>query len=163
MKEKKIMNKIIDGVGKDAEIVVNEKGGKQSKSPMAMHLIDPCFLQLWTNLDLTDVFMPIGEFMETGEINYLLHAIDCIEPEEAKVLMRIAKVLKEGADKYTPNNWRLIPQEEHINHALIHLLAHEMGDTQDNHLDHALCRLMMAYATKKSENFDYCYYKPSVK
>ena len=152
------MNKIIDGVGKDAEIVVNEKGGKQSKSPMAMHLIDPCFLQLWTNLDLTDVFMPIGEFMETGEINYLLHAIDCIEPEEAKVLMRIAKVLKEGADKYTPNNWRLIPQEEHINHALIHLLAHEMGDTQDNHLDHALCRLMMAYATEVSEGFSYTEY-----
>ena len=34
-----------------------------------------------------------------------------------------------------------------------------MGDTQDNHLDHALCRLMMAYATNKSENFDYKGYK----
>ena len=30
---------MIEGVGKDAEIVTNEKGGKQSKAPMAMHLI----------------------------------------------------------------------------------------------------------------------------
>ena len=35
---------LIEGVGKDAEIVTNEKGGKQSKAPMAMHLIDPQFL-----------------------------------------------------------------------------------------------------------------------
>ena len=36
--------KVIDGVGADAEIVTNERGGKQSKSPMAMHLLDPNFL-----------------------------------------------------------------------------------------------------------------------
>ena len=35
---------MIDGVGKDVEIITNEKGGKQSKSPMAMHLVDPRFL-----------------------------------------------------------------------------------------------------------------------
>ena len=150
------MNKIIDGVGKDAEIVVNEKGGKQSKSPMAMHLVDPCFLQLGVNI--SKAVRAIGEFMETDKINYLFKAIDYIESDEAKVLVRIAKVLKEGADKYEPNNWRLIPQEEHINHALIHILAHELGDTQDNHLDHALCRLMMAYATEKSDDFSYTEY-----
>ena len=49
----------------------------------------------------------------------------------------------------------MIPQEEHINHALIHIIAHLAGDTQDEHIDHALCRLMMAYATKKSDDFDY--------
>ena len=69
--------------------------------------------------------------------------------------MSIAKVLQYGADRYAPNNWRLIPQEEHINHALIHIVAHLAGDTQDEHIDHALCRLMMAYATDKSAGFAY--------
>ena len=36
--------KVIDGVGEDAEVVTNAAGGKQSKSPMAMHLVDPNFL-----------------------------------------------------------------------------------------------------------------------
>ena len=35
---------VIDGVGKDAPIVTNERGGKQAQSPMALHLIDPKFL-----------------------------------------------------------------------------------------------------------------------
>ena len=30
-----MMNKIIDGVGEDAEVITNANGGKQSKSPMA--------------------------------------------------------------------------------------------------------------------------------
>ena len=150
-----MVKKVIDGVGKDADIVINEKGGKQSGSPMAMHLLDPCFLQDIVTLDYTAPISSIGEFMETGVKNYIWEAINAIEDDEAKVLMRISKVLKEGEKKYTANNWRLIPQEEHINHALIHLLAAEMGDTQDEHLDHALCRLMMAYATDVSEDFDY--------
>lgn len=156
-------NKIIDGVGKDAEIVVNENGGKQSKSPMAMHLIDPKFLGKISNLHCINIenkaITFISSFMEGYTENHLLWAIEAIEPDKNKVLMRIATVLQEGAERYEPNNWRLIPQEEHINHALIHLLASAMGDTQDNHLDHALCRLMMAYATNKSENFDYKEYK----
>jgi len=43
-----------------------------------------------------------------------------------------------------------------IFNALIHIVAHLAGDTQDEHINHALCRLMMAYATKKSADFDYC-------
>ena len=61
-------------------------------------------------------------------------------------------------DKYEANNWRLIPQEEHINHALIHYYAAMVGDTQDEHIQHCMCRLMMAFATEKSENFDYSRY-----
>ena len=38
------------------------------------------------------------------------------------------------------------------------------GDTQDDHRGHALCRLMMAKATKESENFSYNeYVKPKEK
>lgn len=152
-------NKVIEGVGKDAEIVVNENGGKQSKTPLSMHLIDPRFLGKIANLNVIKpehrAIAFIASFMEGYTENHLLFAMEAIEPNKENILYRIGKVLQEGADRYEPNNWRLIPQESHINHALIHLLASVMGDTQDNHLDHALCRLMMAYATHTSSNFSY--------
>ena len=183
MKKQKIWDDkfgLIEGVGRDAEIVTNEKGGKQSKAPMAMHLIDPHFLTFFANnkaeeleyLDETDnicvseeerekhgcyrAIEDIGLFMLSGgDAFYLATALDCLEADENKQMINIAKVLQYGADRYAPNNWRLIPQEEHINHALIHLMAAVIGDKQDDHIDHAMCRLMMAYATKPSEKFAY--------
>lgn len=155
-------SKILDGVGKDAEIVTNENGGKQSKTIMALHLIDPKFLESWVdNLykpltnKVHDAIRNIASFMITGDNGFILTAITHLESDRLQQLIRIGKVLQYGADKYEPNNWRLIPQESHINHALIHLVAHLAGDTQDDHLDHALCRLMMAYATTTSPNFKY--------
>lgn len=162
MVDKKEEKVVIEGVGKDAEVVTNANGGKQSKSPMAMHLIDPMFLRnkFLCQDDITSkVICNIADFMITQVLFYLSNAINLLEPIKYKQLIRISKVLQEGAEHYAPNNWRLIPQEEHINHALIHLLAAEMGDTQDNHIDHALCRLMMAYATECSPNFSYTEYK----
>ena len=174
--------KIIDGVGKDAEIVTNAAGGKQSKSPMAMHLVDPYFLQTFaknkaeeleyiddsrsTKIDDEDASVYysyraieyIAHYMMTGEDWFLLAAMDALELDELLQITKIAKVLQYGASRYEPNNWRLIPEEEHINHALIHILAYIAGDTQDDHIDHALCRLMMAYAVDKSIGFDYCSY-----
>ena len=35
--------KIIDGVGQEAEVITNQFGGKQSKTPAALHLVDPEF------------------------------------------------------------------------------------------------------------------------
>ena len=165
---------IINGVGKDAEIVTNEKGGKQSKSPMAMYLVDPMFLKdlvnhlqpFPENKDKDEVIEAITDFMITGDKKELVNTVcevyrakhhDSIFDEKGAIV-EIAKVLQEGATKYEANNWRLIPQEEHINHALIHYLAYLMGDTQDEHLAHCMCRLMMAFATKKSKGFDYTTY-----
>jgi hypothetical protein len=177
-----LRKKVIDGVGKDAEVVVNENGGKQSKTPMAMHLVDPKFLYNWaddkaeeleyedegesTVVDEEDseahscycAIRDIALMMRDNDPFYIDLAIADLEEDDIKVITRIAKVLQYGADRYEPNNWRLIPQESHINHALIHIIAHLAGDRQDEHLDHALCRLMMAYATKKSEGFDYGQY-----
>lgn len=174
---------MIEGVGKDAEIVTNAAGGKQSKAPMAIHLIDPDFLFCWSadrmgeieyidrddcscvdseNSEAYDCYTcirNIAHYMNSdNEENLLQAAIESLEADPIKQLTRMAKVLQYGADRYEPNNWRLIPQEEHINHALIHIIAHLAGDTQDDHIDHALCRLMMAYATKTSPNFSYTNY-----
>lgn len=169
---------VIEGVGKDAEIVTNERGGKQSKSSMAMHLVDPVFLKQWFDNteqwfdntghtgDKDGVIEVITDFMITGDKKELVNTVrevyrakhhDSIFDENGAIV-EIAKVLQEGAAKYKANNWRLIPQEEHINHALIHYLAYLMGDTQDEHLAHCMCRLMMAFATEKSEGFEYTEY-----
>lgn len=176
--------KVIDGVGADAEIITNSAGGKQSKSPMAMHLVDPKYLKEIfekkadsleyldeggsTCVDDEDIFqhsyyraiVDIADYMQTGVVFNLELAMGSLECDELQQTIRIAKVLQYGADRYGPNNWRLIPEEEHINHALIHVVAAAAGDTQDDHIDHALCRLMMAYATEKSPNFEYNKYIP---
>lgn len=171
--------KVIDGVGKGAEIVTNADGGKQSKSPMAMHLVDPDYLEKVfeelaekceyldegdsTCVDSEDIdkhacyraIEYIASYMRSGVDFELTLAMDSLCNEEVQQVINIAKILQYGADRYEPNNWRLIPQEEHLNHALIHIIAHLAGDTQDDHINHALCRLMMAKATKTSEGFAY--------
>lgn len=96
------MKSTIDGVGKDAPVVYNEKGGGQSKSPYRMDLVDP------------------------------------------KSILEISSVLKEGADKYGEDNWKLISTQDHLNHLLVHVYAHLAGDESDKHLAHAACRAIFA-------------------
>lgn len=150
----------IKGVGKDAEITTNEQGGKQSITEYAPELIDADFLREWFHGD--DFISCVSDYMETGNKTSIISAIYeanlCNSEDDYDAILRIAKVLKFGADKYEPNNWRLIPAESHLRHALIHYFAYKLGDEQDNHLDHCLCRLMMVYATNESEGFSYNQY-----
>lgn len=94
---------VMAGVGKEAPVVTNEQGGKQSQSEYAFHLIPP------------------------------------------EAMVALAKVLAEGAKKYDAWNWTKIPYEEHYNHAITHYYAHVLGDTQDDHAEHFLCRAVMTY------------------
>ena len=68
---------------------------------------------------------------------------------DANAMFALAKVMYEGSLKYEKDNWRGISTEDHLNHALAHIYAHLAGDVQDDHLEHAFCRLMMAVATKE--------------
>ncbi len=68
---------------------------------------------------------------------------------DSHAILRLGAVLKEGADKgYEKNNWMLISADEHINHALGHIMAYLGGDhyedEEEDHLGHAFCRLMFA-------------------
>lgn len=158
------MDNLFEGMGVDAEMVTNENGGKQSKSPAAIHLIDPLFLgneceDILSELDkpcsILEAIKLICWGMYHQEKNGFTAAASTLEPDFSKRLMMIGKILQYGATRYAPNNWRLIPQEEHVNHALLHLLALYSGDKQDDHLSHALTRLMMASATEVSKGFSY--------
>lgn len=158
------MDDLFEGMGTDAEMVTNENGGKQSKAPAAIHLIDPLFLgneceDILSELDkpcnILKAIKLIGWGMYHQEKDGFTAAAATLESDFSKRLMMIGKTLQYGATRYTPNNWRLIPQEEHVNHALLHLLALYSGDKQDDHLSHALTRLMMASATEVSKGFSY--------
>ena len=156
-------NCVVNGVGKDAEIVTNSKGGKQSKSPMAMYLVDPIFLYNHINNYTTgnnkieEAIKDISVYMSSGDGVLLHRAIDMLA-DKAISLVEISKILQYGAERYAPNNWRLIPREDHINHALVHLVSELAGDKQDDHIPHAMCRLMMAIATIESDGFSYTEY-----
>ena len=66
------------------------------------------------------------------------------------VLLDVARVLKEGKEKYGLYNYRKIPINDHLNHALIHIIAHNAGDRSEGetgHLVHALCRLFFVCET----------------
>lgn len=64
-------------------------------------------------------------------------------------LFDAAKVAKYGADKYGETfanlNYTKIDTIEHLNHAIQHIYAFLAGDKQDDHLGHAIVRLMFAY------------------
>lgn len=62
----------------------------------------------------------------------------------AEPLFDVAVVLGEGAAKYGVDNWKLIPTNDHLSHALAHIYAYLAGDTSDAHLSHAACRVLFA-------------------
>ena len=58
--------------------------------------------------------------------------------------LHVGVILHEGSSKYGDWNWLPIPLVEHLNHALIHINCFLAGDTSDDHLGHATCRMEMA-------------------
>lgn len=68
-----------------------------------------------------------------------------------------ANTLAYGAKKYGETfdnrNYTKISTEDHINHAVQHLYAFLAGDTQDDHLGHAIVRCMFAYDTAQRRGF----------
>lgn len=62
----------------------------------------------------------------------------------AKALIIIAEILFKGSQKYGIDNWRKISVEEHLNHAMKHILEYLRKDTSENHLGNAACRLLFA-------------------
>lgn len=84
--------------------------------------------------------------VETNEIGGQQSAtgyrLDLLDP---KAILRLGAVLKEGVEKgYKKNNWMKIPCDDHINHALGHIMAYLDGSRDEDHLGHAFCRLMFA-------------------
>lgn len=143
-------------VGPDAPIVENELGGKQSKVIGAFHLIDPGFMygifeKYWGIANSVISYMD-GEIDKDDMASQLIWSRE--DNEKRDIVLMIAKTMEYGIGRYKLNNWRLIPEEDHINHALTHLFMAEIGNTDDDHIAHFYTRIMMAYATKPSKEFE---------
>lgn len=76
-----------------------------------------------------------------GKQSALNYRFDLFDP---LVIFNVSEILYEGAEKYGEWNWRRISVEENVNHALSHVFAYMAGDEQDDHIGHAICRLMFA-------------------
>ena len=74
---------------------------------------------------------------------------DLIPPEALRTLAVVMK--EEVRNGREGGNWRMIPCHIHINHALSHLVAVMMGETDKDHLGHALTRLAFAVAVRKEK------------
>jgi hypothetical protein len=62
----------------------------------------------------------------------------------------VIAALKDGTGKYGPGHWRTVSVDEHLQHAQAHIDAYYRGDLpHENHLAHAVCRLVMAAALTK--------------
>lgn len=138
----------IDGVGPDVEVVSNENGGLQSKAIGYFHYVDPMFMYGYFKKYYREAAHLVTYLKGEDTIEGVVTSLCFYNPN---TLIDIAKTMEYGATKgnngkgYPKDNWRLIPVEDHINHALIHLFAAERGDTQDDHMAHFYTRLMMAY------------------
>lgn len=63
-------------------------------------------------------------------------------------LLRVGRVSAEGFAKYGKGNWQQIDQADHIDHAINHLLEYQAGNMSEDHLAHAVCRVLFAMGTE---------------
>lgn len=76
----------------------------------------------------------------------------------ASAMFDAAFVAQYGADKYGETfdnrNYTKISTVDHLNHAIQHIYGFLAGDTQDDHLGHAIVRLMFAYDVNERNKYD---------
>lgn len=70
---------------------------------------------------------------------------------DSRVLLDVAKISKSGYDRRGPDNYKRVTYLEHVDRALAHIHLFLAGDTSDNHLGNAICRLIFAYSNYLSE------------
>jgi hypothetical protein len=78
-----------------------------------------------------------------GKQSKLNVRFDLLDPT---AMLALGRVLKEGFDTYGKDNWKNIDVDSHLNHAMYHIIMHIAKDTSEEHLHHALCRMMFAVA-----------------
>lgn len=96
-----------------------------------------------TKGDLEDKFgnKPIDTNTTGGRQSRLERRFDLIPPT---VLQRLAHVLWYGAQRYGEDNWKGISRDDNLNHAVDHIYEFWAGDTSEDHIGHALTRLVFA-------------------
>lgn len=76
-----------------------------------------------------------------GSQAFVSARFDCIPPV---VLRLLAQCLGYGARTYGDENWKKIPQKDHLNHAMNHINEWRAGDRSEPHLVNAMARITFA-------------------
>lgn len=76
-----------------------------------------------------------------GKQSHLDARFDCIPPV---VLRLLAQCVGFGARKYGDENWKNIPQQDNLNHAMNHINEWNRGNRDEPHLVNAMARLTFA-------------------
>ena len=61
----------------------------------------------------------------------------------------VAEVMGTGAEKYGIDNWKKLPPESCVNHAIRHLYLYLSGDRSEDHAAHAACNCLMLIELSK--------------
>ena len=78
---------------------------------------------------------------------------DLVDPDACKWLATtMAEGAAAGKDDGPIPEWEKMTCEEHLNHACRHILAVFDGDTSEDHLAHAFCRLMFALRHRENDS-----------
>jgi hypothetical protein len=76
-----------------------------------------------------------------GKQSFIAARFDCVPPV---VLRLLAQCLGFGARKYGKENWKQIPMEDNLAHAMNHINEWNLGDRSEPHLVNAMARLSFA-------------------
>lgn len=90
---------------------------------------------------------PVTTNANGGKQSHSPFRCDLLPPQ---AVLAVAKILEHGAGKYGEKNWHKISVSDNLNHALVHMFAYLVGDTQDDHLEHAATRILFALDQKLS-------------
>ncbi len=60
-------------------------------------------------------------------------------------LQAVAQAMARGSARYGDHNWRGLPPEEMVNHAIRHLVLWLSGDRSEPHAAHAAANCLMLY------------------
>lgn len=97
----------------------------------------------------TDISIEANE--NGGKQHHRPYRAQAIPP---KAMLKLANLRYKGYNEwnYEDENYKSIPLDEHIGRALTHIFAHLSGDTSNDHLVHALCRLAFAVEMQEEQN-----------
>jgi len=88
-----------------------------------------------------------SRFIDHDEDHYEDYCIDCyMLLETAKRALAVAR--RVGVRRYGPSTWKDVSLREHVEHAQAHLINFRAGSIDEDHLAHAICRLVMTEANR---------------
>lgn len=120
---------------------VVEKGHRARYWYWCLDATDDTEIEFWKPVEPCDTATKEGETIETpegGKHSFTLANFDCIPPECLRLL---AQCLGFGAAKYGKENWKKIPIEDNLAHAMNHINEWRRGDRTEPHLVNAMARI----------------------